>query len=207
MGGRWKPLHYLYKRSLYADVMATCGGDGTCYLKNDRAAQPFSGTVTLEALSFADGTVSTVHTERASLPAGAGISHYFHAENLSAVPNTTHMLIATVRNESGDAVLSVNEIPLVPPMAMRQLPPAAVSAKLGSHPVTPNSDGTFDVTLSTNATALYVTLTTAAHGRFSDNFFAMPAGSSRVVKFVPFSTFDATTLAPSLRVEHLQMYL
>jgi beta-mannosidase len=25
VGGRWKPLHYLYRRSLYADVMCTCG--------------------------------------------------------------------------------------------------------------------------------------------------------------------------------------
>ena len=24
-GGRWKPLHYFYKRSLMTDVMATCG--------------------------------------------------------------------------------------------------------------------------------------------------------------------------------------
>ena len=36
LGGRWKPLQYFYKRSIYADVMATCGGDGTCFVKNDR---------------------------------------------------------------------------------------------------------------------------------------------------------------------------
>jgi hypothetical protein len=159
--------------------------------------------VTLAALSFDDGTLLKVHTEQANLAAGAGVSHYFRADNLSAVPSATHMLIATVRDAT-EAVLSVNEIPLVPPMAMQQLPVAAVSA---ASDTAPNPDGTFDVTLATNATALYVTLTTAAHGRFSDNFFAMPANSSRVVQFVPFSTFDIATLAPSLRVEHLQMYL
>ena len=65
----------------------------------------------------------------------------------------------------------------------------------------------FDVTLSATATALYITLTTLAHGRFSDNFFAMGAGSKRTIQFVPFSTFSPSMLAPSLRVEHLQMYL
>merc|ERR1719230_2216838 len=25
VGGRWKPLQYLYKASIYSDVMATCG--------------------------------------------------------------------------------------------------------------------------------------------------------------------------------------
>ena len=31
VGGRWKPLHYLYRRSLYADVIASCGAGGECY--------------------------------------------------------------------------------------------------------------------------------------------------------------------------------
>ena len=44
LGGRWKPLHYWYKASIYADVMATCGTRNiahdhvpaiACYVKND----------------------------------------------------------------------------------------------------------------------------------------------------------------------------
>merc|ERR1719305_2178020 len=27
IGGRWKPLHYWYKSTIFADVMATCGND------------------------------------------------------------------------------------------------------------------------------------------------------------------------------------
>ena len=199
-------MHYLYKRSIFTDVVAACGGDGTCYVKNDRAGRPFNGTVTLESLAFADGAVSTVHTEEVSLGPGAGVSRYFHANNITALSGAAHMLIATVREDSTEgngAVLSTNEIPLVPPKAMR-LHAAVVAATLT--PV-PNTDGTFDVTLSATATALYITLTTLAHGRFSDNFFAMGAGSKRTIQFVPFSTFNLSMLAPSLRVEHLQMYL
>ena len=68
IGGRWKPLHCdytrslhcelisrdvseklrvltdLYKRSIFTDVMAACGGDGTCYVKNDQAGKSFRGT-------------------------------------------------------------------------------------------------------------------------------------------------------------------
>lgn len=164
------------------------------------------GTITLESLAFADGAVSAVHTEEVSLAPGAGVSKYFHANNITALSGATHMLIATVREDStagGGAVRTTNEIALLPPKAM-QLRAAAVTATLT--PV-PNTDSTYDVSLSANATALYVTLTTLAHGRFSDNFFAMGAGTHRTVKFVPFSTFNASMLAPSLRVEHLQMYL
>ena len=57
-----------------------------------------------------------------------------------------------------------------------------------------------------SSTALYVTLTTRAHGRFSDNAFAMPPGA-RQLTFVPLGTPDPKGLAASLRVEHLQPYL
>jgi beta-mannosidase len=233
VGGRWKPLHYLYRRSIYTDVVATCGGDGTCYIKNDRAGTPFRGTVTLEALSFADGTLATVHVERSSLAAGAGVSHYFHAATIANISGATHMLLATVRDDdSNSAVVSANEILLIPPTGLTLLS-AAVTAAVAS---TANPDGSTNVTVSTNATALYVTLTTLAQGRFNDNFFAMRPGATRVVTFLPFATTRAAAeggsgnaagtataagaaggagaasggsrmLAESMRVEHLQMYL
>ena len=210
IGGRWKPLHYLLKRSLYTDVMATCGNSsaGTCFVKNDRPGQAFDGVVTLQALELATGGLATVHSEDVSLSAGPGESHYFQA-NLSAVSGSTHMLIATVAELRDDgalaetAALSVNEILLATPKAMR-LPAAEVTAVLTA---SPNADGSHNVTVTANATALFVTLTTRAHGRFSDNFFGMAPGS-RTVAFVPFPTFNGSQgLGESLRVEHLKQYL
>ena len=34
VGGRWKPLHYWFRSYLYADVMATCDGEGLCFVRN-----------------------------------------------------------------------------------------------------------------------------------------------------------------------------
>lgn len=209
MGGRWKPLHYLYKRSIFTDVVATCGGDGTCYVKNDRAGKSFRGTVTLESLAFVDGALTTVHVERPSLAAGAGVSHYFRAATIANISGATHMLLATVRDDDSDsAVVSTNEILLLPPTGLA-LPSAAVTATVATGV---NPDGSTNITVLANATALYVTLTTLAQGRFSDNFFAMRKGAARTVTFLPFAVDDATrsgsaTLAESLRVEHLQMYV
>ena len=100
---------------------------------------------------------------------------------------------------SGAADASLNEILLAPPAALA-LPPAAVSATVAK---TANADGTVDVTLKANATALYVTLTTAAQGRFTDNAFAVTAAAAQVVQFVPFDGFDKGELERTLRVEHL----
>ena len=211
-------LQYVYKRSIFTDVVASCGGDGTCFVKNDRAGKPFRGTVTLEALGFADGALSQVHTEEVSLAAGAGVSHYFRAATIANISGATHMLLATVRDDDApsdsSAVVSTNEVLLLPPTEMlTTLPSAAVTAAVAT---AANLDGSTNITVTTNATALYVTLTTLAQGRFSDNFFAMRPGATRAVTFLPFATTaraaaaeggGSTTLAESLRVEHLQMYL
>ena len=67
-------------------------------------------------------------------------------------------------------------------------------------------DGSVQITLDASATALYVTLTTLAHGRFSDNAFAVAPGTT-TVSFIPMQKsrpVDISVLKASLRVEHLQ---
>merc|ERR1719265_1162287 len=51
IGGRWKPLQYWYRGSLFTDVMATCGKGGQFYIRNDRP-QAFQGKLILRATSF-----------------------------------------------------------------------------------------------------------------------------------------------------------
>ncbi|CAE7551663.1 MANBA [Symbiodinium sp. CCMP2592] len=51
LGGRWKPLHYLFRRSVFSDIMATCGLAGQCYVKND-SPRPFQGRCSVVALSL-----------------------------------------------------------------------------------------------------------------------------------------------------------
>ena len=96
----------------------------------------------------------------------------------------------------------MNEILLAPPKDLK-LPAASVTATVSS---VANLDGTIDVQLNASATALYVTLTSLAQGRFSDNAFAMPPGGT-VIQFLPLGATDITGLSTSLRVEHLQPHL
>jgi hypothetical protein len=72
-----------------------------------------------------------------------------------------------------------------------------------------NADGSINVTVTANAApAAFVTLTTAAQGRFSDNvFWITSAGNAKTVAFIPFGQLDADLLRASIRVEHLQQYL
>jgi hypothetical protein len=62
--------------------------------------------------------------------------------------------------------------------------------------------------MQANDTALYVTVTTLAQGRFSDNAFVMsPSLGLAVIYFWPFGTLDYGLLTSTTRVEHVAMYM
>lgn len=222
-GGRWKPLHYWYLRSIYSDVMSSCGDGGACFVKND-APLPFDGHVDIHAVQFDTGASTQIDSLSFAganrLPAGAGTSHFFSI-NISAVDVTRSLLVVTCRDSGevrrfgarptpalnlaaahGGRLLASNEVLLAPPHKL-VLPKATVTFSVAE---TPNVDNSIDIQLGTNATALYVTLTTLAEGRFSDNAFALR--SATTVQFIPFGErprpWSFTLLRSSLRVEHLQ---
>ncbi|CAE7407283.1 MANBA [Symbiodinium natans] len=190
LGGRWKPLHYLFRRSLFADVMATCGLDGQCYVKND-SPRPFWGMCSVTALHF-DGHQTGLFWLGFDLPQGPGVKQLFKV-NVSNMNGADYILRSecwpTEVREQGHAitafgasmenVVSFNEILMARPADLR-LPAAKVSATVAP---SPNEDGSIDILLTADNTALFVTLTTLAHGRFSDNAFAMPPGKGKARGF------------------------
>jgi hypothetical protein len=211
-GGRWKPLHYFYKSSLMTDVMATCGdlanshnGTGACYLSNHRAAAPFAGTVTLTAFDhFGSGAGVVISKQSYALPEGPGAVEWFPAELPPASQRNTTSVMSTVHDVTG-AVLSEHMVLLLYPMHLR-VPPARLAFQIAD---APNDDGTIDIAVSSDAVALWVTLTTRAQGRFSDNAFFLPA-TTKTLHFVPFSPSTAASdhgaLKASLRIEDFSMY-
>lgn len=202
LGGRWKPLHYFFKRSIYAEVMVACGGEGKCFVKND-ASWPFEGTCTVTALEFSTGKGQELKKlewkGESALPAGAGTTQFFDIDVKSFEP-TKSMLLAECANSEG-AVVSINDIPLVTPDKM-DLPAASVTTSVKSEL---NEDGSVDIEVEADQTAVYVMLSTLAQGRFSDNVFTMAPGK-KVVQFVPIGQdkADVEVLQTSLRVEHLE---
>jgi len=218
MGGRWKPLHYFYKASLMQDVMATCGAtadmhgyptapaQNQCYMSNHRASRPFNGTVTLISYDhFGDGSGKVVLHQQMALPAGPGAIRWFGPPaGQSLPPANGSALISTVRDEAG-AVVSEHMVQLVTPEHLR-VPVAKLALAVAANA---NADGTIDIIVSSDKVALWVTLTTLAQGRFSENAFFLPA-TKKTVKFMPFSAStaaaDLATLKASLRVEDYSMY-
>ena len=213
-GGRWKPLHYFYKSSLMKDVMATCGeharsrnGTSACYVSNHGAGIPFTGTVPLTAYDhFGSGKAVgggkvVVASKPVVMAAGPGALEWFNAE---LPPGNTSSIISTVHDSEGK-LMSEHMVQLVKPVDMR-VPVTKLAFRIAP---TTNTDGTIDITVSSDKVALWVTLTTLAQGRFSDNAFFLPA-TTKTVQFIPFSPSTAAddlhVLKASLRIEDFSMY-
>lgn len=198
IGGRWKPLQYWYKATLLAEVMATCGSGGQCYVKND-GSFPFNGTLEINSVAFDTGSLAPLFSQTLAMPAGAGVTQFFTLKQ--PVDGTKHIVTATITSTDGK-VVSHNVIPFATPanMALRK---ATVGFQVSG---SVNPDGSVDIKINTDAPAVFVTLTTLAQGRFSDNALLLLPQSPLTVRFIPFDTLDLNLLKSSLRVEHVASY-
>jgi hypothetical protein len=182
--------------------MASCDGDGLCYVKND-APFPFVGNLAVRTTEFSTAAVTVLEDRQVSLPAGAGAILWFASHSVAAVNGTTHVLEAVVVGADGREA-SKNVIPFAEPGKMRLAKSMATVVVADEA----NADGTVDIDVSASHVAMYVTLTTLAHGRFSDNAFLLGSNGKlqTVVQFIPFGKLDLSMLKSSLRVEDVSSY-
>ena len=208
IGGRWKPLHYMMARHLYANVMATCGswaahGAGNvCYVTND-GIDAFVGSVEVSAVPLGSNATAPApppHVVQVTLGPGPGVRSWFHLPRdfwaLGAAG--THVYTSRVLDAATNTTASNHVILPAPPKDLA-IQPAAVTFKVGAA----GPDGCVPITVAADALALYVTFTTLAQGRFSDNAILVEAGEPRTLSFIPFAGFDHAELTATLRVEHL----
>lgn len=109
-----------------------------------------------------------------------------------------------VVDDAGAAALET-AVSLAVPGAIALPPGAAAAVSVAVAPAA-NADGSVNVTVSSAASAMYVHLTTAAAGRFSDSAFHMWGASERVVAFLPWDADAGANFDDTLRVEHLRSY-
>ena len=156
----------------------------------------------MDKVEFATGAVTTVFTKPLNMAAGAGVITWFSV----ALPDPTRYMLQGTISSAGEAAdhpaaaetspVSANTMLLAPPFALK-LPVASVVTVSVD-----DVDGT--VTLRSDATALYVTLTTRSAGRFGENAFMLLPNTPKKVPFLPWGQFDLSVFRQTLRVEHLQ---
>jgi beta-galactosidase/beta-glucuronidase len=211
-GGRWKPMHYWFKSHLFADVMAGCGTVGrssqlVCFVSNARSGAPFTGTLSLSTVELATGLTAPWAQLSVAAAPGPGAVAWLQLPPNATLPNASSTLLLASLLEQGQAQpFDEHVVHLTAPVNL-----AVQRAVLTAQPAAaPNADGSIDIAVSSSAVALFVTLTSMAPGRFSDNAFLLLPSAPRTVQWLPFAAGDAAAdwalLKQSLRVEDHSAY-
>ena len=140
--------------------------------------------------------------DKATLPPGVCTGWKELLPSVGCTTNGTDcVIITTVTEAATGGELASNAQLLAPPGMLNASRSVRVTAVVGEADPT---DGTVPITVTATdgAPALFVTLFTAANGRFSDNFLTLLQGS-RVLRFLSFAPYQRDVLAHTLRVNTL----
>lgn len=210
------------------NVFIACGVYGAtsaaCFARNDDPLHALNAIATVKVARVSGvGAVVYSNTTRVTLGPGAAAVQWWclgggsvdsACENMSdfltrigcSASGTDCVIFTTIADSaSGATIVSSFELLGIPGSLELADPALAVIVAPA-----PNADGSVNVTVTAAAApAAFVTLTTQAPGRFTDNSFWVgpAAGATTTVAFLPFGHLDYELLASTLRVEHLQQYL
>ena len=196
IGGRWKPLQYFYANHLYRDVICVCNSTH-CFLKNDAPEAFRNVSLSIRAVNLITSTSSSIyHDDNLSLEQGSGFKRIFSIDT-SSMDLSRDVMLIEIQDENG-GVLSHHINTLALPQNMTGIPiPKNLTATAARE-----GDNLY-VDVVSDTAALYVTLTTLAHGRFEDQSFLLVAGEKKRVQFYPFRDDQFDLLQSSIRVENL----
>jgi beta-mannosidase len=192
-GGRWKPIMYVLRRTTFQDVTVACGAESLCYAIND-GLLPQTFTLSVEAWSLSAATALSRIKKTIALPSGRLIN--FFDVSAALVYDTDVVLLVSTEGIPLDVYL-----PAVP----TNLPLQESHCSIKLRPVG-SSQLVIDLEVNCEKLALYVWISTAIEGYFSDNAFHLQPGISRAVQFHSLSLGDpvnVTGFTETLRILHL----
>jgi len=196
---------------LYADLITTCGylGDhgkkSGCFVRND-GIRAFEGTVVVAAVPLSGKPATEPpFSLKVSLGPGPGAVEWFGLPSglWGLAAGGDHVYTSDITAAGSGHVVSHHVILPAAPKDLNLSRATPVAFAVASSP--DPDDGTVDVTVTASGggVALYVLLTTAAQGRFSDNAFLVFPNAPVAIKFIPFPGFELEELRRTIRIEHL----
>jgi beta-mannosidase len=208
------------RRYIYRNAYIAASDAARIIVRNDDAFAPLNGIASLSFLSLVNGALLSSSNFSVNLPRGGGVTVWSCADPSvdyltqpcppwsvilqtlgCATDGSNCIAMLTLRDSASGTLIAENFELLQPPSAL-VLPTTTVTATVSP---SVNPDGSVDITLTTSNTAIFVTMTTLAQGRFSDNAIFLSPGNT-TISFIPWSTLDLALLTSSLRVEHAGTY-
>ena len=209
--GRWKILHHLLEKTIFRDTFASCGlgvGEddtaGLCFVKHD-GMKEFKGKMSVASVDVVTGVEDLIFDfDEVELKGGAGAIKWFKVPWASRkfIDRRQHALVVRLKSHDDDDSVVFENFVLLNALKEYKLQKSTLTFEvIGDGRVRVKSNG---------ASSLFVTLTTGAVGRFSDNAFFLAQNAEKEVKFLPIyegEEVDVETLRKTIRVEDVSLYL
>jgi len=214
IGGRWKPSHYFYKASVFTDIIASCGADGYCFVKND-GISAFKGSLSFDLVHFDTGKVDSIIPKLdLDMKPGCAVMEGFCIKSNEGAECWSLSKIFdyyTCPKGGSDCIAVITVTDNTNNVVMKNVlaldVPGSMNLQKANIKFTIKQDGdNAMISITTDAVAAYVVLTTESPGRFSDNAFLLMPGTTDI-EFLPFGKLDMDLLTKTLRLEHAQEYL
>lgn len=202
-GGRWKPVFFILRDALYRDVLAACGSEGNCYVQN-YGLYGVNVVVNVEAWNFALRKPIRSSRWETYLEGNAAQTQRFSLN--SELLRDAEVAIVRVTDKRDGRVLMKESAYLwqVP----HNLSGLLLQTRIGLK-ILESSPHRVLMQLQTNRLALYVVLSSAVDGRFTDNSFHLSPLLPKTVEFKavqPNDPVDVEHFLGSMRIEHLGTY-
>ena len=192
VGGRWKPTMYLLRR-LFHDTIVTCGVGGLCFVRDDGLNVTYVET-RAEAWSLEQQLPLRTFNWNCTTEQGRSIA-WFHLPD-GFQDDADVILLQSLHGSSGTGAFLWN----VPRDMHRLSVPVTFSVVV--EPLSTSRSAY--VRLTSDRLALYVVLSTAADGQFSDNAFHMRPGAPFTIIFDTVPSDQSLDLDLFLRTLHLE---
>lgn len=201
VGGRWKPLMYLLSRRLFRERIVACGKEGQCFSRDDS----YNASVTqviIEAWSLGRNESIRTFTWQAAHRPGRSIV-YFQLPIDFQLGADVCLLTIPGRRSDHELLVDSDAFLWRVPRDLSQLDRAVT---IHIQLTISAASETVYLSLMSDRLALYVWLTTAAYGHFSDNAFHLrPHSPSRISfdKLPSDESLDVALFTRTLRLDHL----
>jgi beta-mannosidase len=200
VGGRWKPLMYLLRRRLFRDSIVACGQNGRCFSRND------SMNSTNVRVIFAAWKLRTNRPLRAlgwNHSHGPGRSTHFFSLPDDFANDADVILIQTTGHQPAQYSVDTEAFLWKVP---RELAKLAMPVTFSIILQTSAANESVHLVLRSDSLALYVFLSTAVDGHFSENAFHLRPNIPMMITFTKTPSDDSIDMAlfrKTLRLNHL----
>ncbi|GKY98403.1 hypothetical protein MPSEU_000797800 [Mayamaea pseudoterrestris] len=200
VGGRWKPLMFLLRRYAFRDSIVACGQDGLCFARCDCLN---STLIKVKFEAWRIGAEHPIRTFNYSHSHAAGRSTQFFSLPTGFVKSDADVTLVEQFSTEHEPMVNVEAFLLKVPRDMNRLIiPVSISVSLH----TSVQSGFVRIDLISDTLALYIVLSTAAQGRFSDNAFHLRPNVAMTVYFEKLfsdGSVDFALFYKTLHLEHL----